>query len=100
MLRSSCSGPWRLKEKILKLHGNREEIIFFLGALNEKYIENNSSQPRKLGKRVSHAIPAGISRSANRSGASDWRRRSGARKTAPAGSRGRARPLVRNRWQS
>ena len=33
----------------------------------ETYIENNSSQPGKAGKRVSHAIPAGIPRSASRS---------------------------------
>jgi hypothetical protein len=42
------------------LQCNREEINFSLRTLIEAYIENNSSQPREPGKRVSHAIPAGI----------------------------------------
>src|ERR1700712_712694 len=87
-------GPWPVEAKILQLRCNREEIIFSLRRLNETYIENNSSQPRKLGERVSNAIPAGISRSASRSGIAYRRRRSRAGEVAAAGRGGRAHPLV------
>src|ERR1700730_18919419 len=73
--RRCISTPWPPEAKILKLQRNREEIIFSLRAPDETYIENNSSQPRKQGKRVSHEIPSGVSRSANRSGAARRRRR-------------------------
>src|SRR3954468_8197363 len=67
-LRRCISATLRLEAKILQLQCKGEEKIFSLRARNDTYIENNSSQPRMWGKRVSYAVLARVPRSQGRSG--------------------------------
>src|SRR5438105_5639818 len=73
-VRRCISGALTFGWKILYLHRTIEEIIFSFWRLDDRYIENNFSQPRDGGSGVSHAVSACLPRSEDRTTGSGWQR--------------------------